>query len=73
MVGVILLSKKISNDARRPRTLSDRKRAIVRACLLGVITRRNLLVIYMSLELMLNSANLTLVSFSRIQRQPQRK
>jgi NADH-quinone oxidoreductase subunit K len=33
--------------------------------LLGVIARRNLLVIYMSLELMLNSANLALVSFSR--------
>ena len=33
--------------------------------LLGVILRRNLLVIYMSLELMLNSANLALVSFSR--------
>jgi len=33
--------------------------------LLGVITRRNLLVLYMSLELMLNSANLALVSFSR--------
>jgi len=33
--------------------------------LLGVIVRRNLLVIYMSLELMLNAANLALVSFSR--------
>ena len=33
--------------------------------LLGVLTRRNLLVVYMSLELMLNSANLALVSFSR--------
>src|SRR5579859_4804151 len=33
--------------------------------LLGVIVRRNLLVIYMSLELMLNAANLTLVAFSR--------
>ena len=33
--------------------------------LFGVITRRNLLVMYMSLELMLNSANLALVSFSR--------
>ena len=33
--------------------------------LLGVITHRNLLVIYMSLELMLNAANLTLVAFSR--------
>jgi NADH-quinone oxidoreductase subunit K len=32
---------------------------------LGVITRRNLLVIYMSLELMLNAANLALVAFSR--------
>ena len=32
--------------------------------LLGVLTRRNLLVIYMSLELMLNAANLALVSFS---------
>jgi NADH-quinone oxidoreductase subunit K len=33
--------------------------------LLGVIMRRNLLVIYLSLELMLNAANLALVSFSR--------
>jgi len=33
--------------------------------LLGVILRRNLLVIYMSLELMLNAANLALVAFSR--------
>jgi NADH-quinone oxidoreductase subunit K len=32
--------------------------------LLGVIMRRNLLVIYMSLELMLNAANLALVAFS---------
>ena len=35
-----------------------------RACS-GVIMRRNLLVIYMSLELMLNAANLALVAFSR--------
>jgi len=33
--------------------------------LLGVLLRRNLIVIYMSLELMLNAANLALVSFSR--------
>lgn len=33
--------------------------------LLGVILRRNLLVIYMCLELMLNAANLALVAFSR--------
>ena len=33
--------------------------------LLGVIMRRNILVMYMSLELMLNSANLALVAFSR--------
>jgi NADH-quinone oxidoreductase subunit K len=33
--------------------------------LLGVIVRRNLLIIYMSLELMLNAANLSLVAFSR--------
>jgi NADH-quinone oxidoreductase subunit K len=33
--------------------------------LAGVIVRRNLLVIYMSLELMLNAANLALVAFSR--------
>lgn len=31
----------------------------------GVIIRRNVLVIYMSLELMLNAANLALVAFSR--------
>jgi NADH-quinone oxidoreductase subunit K len=33
--------------------------------LLGVIMRRNLLVIYMGLELMLNAANLALVAYSR--------
>ncbi len=33
--------------------------------LLGVILRRNLLVLYMGLELMLNAANLALVAFSR--------
>jgi len=32
--------------------------------LIGVISRRNILVMYMSLELMLNAANLALVSFS---------
>jgi NADH-quinone oxidoreductase subunit K len=32
---------------------------------LGVILRRDLLVVYMSLELMLNAANLALVAFSR--------
>ena len=33
--------------------------------LLGVIVRRNLIIIYMSLELMLNAANLALVAYSR--------
>jgi NADH-quinone oxidoreductase subunit K len=33
--------------------------------LLGVLLRRNLLIMYMSLELMLNAANLALVAFSR--------
>lgn len=33
--------------------------------LVGVIVRRNLLVVYMSLELMLNAANLALAAFSR--------
>jgi NADH-quinone oxidoreductase subunit K len=32
---------------------------------LGVIVRRNLIVMYMSLELMLNAATLALVAFSR--------
>lgn len=39
--------------------------------LLGVLARRNLLVIYMSLELMLNAANLALVAFSRFNQQLQ--
>jgi NADH-quinone oxidoreductase subunit K len=38
--------------------------------LLGVLVRRNLLVIYLSLELMLNAANLALVSFSRFENNP---
>ncbi|HEY3414148.1 MAG TPA: NADH-quinone oxidoreductase subunit NuoK [Armatimonadota bacterium] len=33
--------------------------------IVGVLTRRNTLVIYMSVELMLNAANLALVAFSR--------
>lgn len=33
--------------------------------LMGVVIRRNLLIIYMSLEMMLQAANLTLVAFSR--------
>ena len=33
--------------------------------LVGVLMRRNLLIIYMSLEMMLQAANLTFVAFSR--------
>ena len=33
--------------------------------LAGVVLRRNLIIIFMSLELMLSAANLTLVAFSR--------
>jgi NADH-quinone oxidoreductase subunit K len=33
--------------------------------LLGVIVRRNALIVMMSIELMLNAANLTLITFSR--------
>lgn len=32
---------------------------------IGVLTRRNAIVIFMSIELMLNSVNLTLVAFSK--------
>ncbi len=39
--------------------------------LLGVIMRRNLLVIYMCLELMLNAANLALVAMSHYKWQSQ--
>ena len=38
--------------------------------LAGVIVRRNLIVILMSLELMLNAANLSLVAFSRFRLGP---
>ncbi|HAY33151.1 MAG TPA: NADH-quinone oxidoreductase subunit NuoK [Bacteroidetes bacterium] len=31
---------------------------------IGVLTRRNAIIVFMSIELMLNSANLTLVTFS---------
>ena len=39
--------------------------ALLAIGLLGVIVRRNLLIIYMSLELMLNAANVALVAMSR--------
>ncbi|WP_235486523.1 NADH-quinone oxidoreductase subunit NuoK, partial [Frankia sp. AvcI1] len=32
----------------------------------GVLVRRNAIVVFMSIELMLNAVNLTLVTFSRI-------
>jgi NADH-quinone oxidoreductase subunit K len=36
----------------------------------GVLTRRNAIVVFMSIELMLNSANLSLVTFSSFQGNP---
>ena len=39
--------------------------ALFASGLLGVIVRRNLLILYMSLELMLNAANVALVAMSR--------
>ncbi|GAC1549718.1 MAG: NADH-quinone oxidoreductase subunit NuoK [Herpetosiphon sp.] len=32
----------------------------------GVLTRRNVMIMFMSIELMLNSANLALVAFARV-------
>ena len=32
---------------------------------MGVLTRRNAIVVYMSIELMLNAVNLTFIAFSR--------
>ena len=37
---------------------------------LGVITRRNAIIVFMCVELMLNSVNLTLVTFSRMHDDP---
>lgn len=36
----------------------------------GVLTRRNAIIVFMSIELMLNSANLTLVTFSSFMGNP---
>src|SRR6201986_438243 len=36
----------------------------------GVLLRRNIIIIFMALELMLNAANLSLVGFSRFHTQP---
>lgn len=42
--------------------------SIILFCLgmLGVITRRNVFTVFMSIELMLNAANLAFISFSRL-------
>jgi NADH-quinone oxidoreductase subunit K len=37
---------------------------------IGVLTRRNAIIIFMSIEMMLNSVNLTLVAFSRYMNDP---
>ncbi len=34
--------------------------------ILGVVSRRNVLIIFMSIELMLNAANLAFIAFSRL-------
>jgi NADH-quinone oxidoreductase subunit K len=34
--------------------------------MVGVVTRRNVLTVFMSIELMLNAANLTFLSFARV-------
>ena len=36
----------------------------------GVVTRRNAIIIFMSIEMMLNAVNLTLVAFSRYMNDP---
>lgn len=38
--------------------------------LAGVVLRRNIIIVFMCLELMLSAANLTLVAFSRFQKTP---
>jgi len=38
--------------------------------MLGVLTRRNAIIIFMSIELMLNAANLNFVGFSRLAKVP---
>jgi len=38
--------------------------------LIGVIVRRNILIVLMSIELMLNAANMTLITFSRAWSEP---
>ncbi len=38
--------------------------------MLGVLTRRNAIIIFMSIELMLNAANLNFVGFSRLGKVP---
>lgn len=51
-------------------TLSLVVAALLFACgMLGVLLRRNVLIVLMSIELMLNGANLTLVAFSRLHQQ----
>ena len=45
--------------------LSLRERPALRHRLRGVMLRRNIIIIFMCLELMLNAANLSLVAFSR--------
>lgn len=34
--------------------------------IIGVVSRRNVLIIFMSIELMLNAANLAIIAFSRL-------
>lgn len=46
--------------------------AILFSCgVLGVLLRRNVLIVLMSIELMLNAVNLTFVAFSRFGNQPE--
>ena len=55
-VGVVVLSRGSSSDAD-PWTLPGREWSLFIIGLAGVILRRNIIVIFMCLELMLNAAN----------------
>ena len=69
--ALLLLQGSIADNMRQGAEHPDLSKFLIIAALLfavgvaGVLTRRNIIVIFMSIELILNAANLNFIAFSR--------
>jgi len=67
MIGAVVMAKKRRNAAMLPiENYLFLSLALFIIGVIGVVTRRNVIVVLMSIELILNAVNINLVAFSRL-------